>query len=124
MKKIEMGKKYKCEGVKGVVRYTDGKRPGYPVLFETVMGDLYQCDEYGRSYGSAQLTEISPYADIPIDAPGWARLYGEEWVPRYFAGIGANGKPTAWEYGATSFSANGEKTFWDEFTISKPEGVS
>jgi hypothetical protein len=122
MKKIEMGKKYSCEGVKGVVRYTDGKRPGYPVLFETHIGNLYQCDEYGRSYSGGKLTEISPYADIPIDTPGWARM-DWTWNPRYFAGVDADGRPMAWLDGTTSFSSGGKKISWDEFTTTKPEGV-
>lgn len=125
MKKIEMGKKYRRGDQSGAVRYVDGKNRRFPVLWEDDFGGVYSFDECGKSASlGPPLIEISPYADIPIDTPGWARYAGLRWVPRYFAGIDVNGKPVAWADGATSFSSiNGAKLTWDEFTTTKPEVV-
>lgn len=79
MKKIEMGKKYSFCGDAGQVRYVDGKCPGKPVLWESSdSGFPHLFDAFGRhrveegpfTGQESWLVEVSPYEDIPIDAPG------------------------------------------------------
>ena len=139
MKKIEMGKKYRTWGgspVRLLCVDADNDRPVVGLVFDNTLKDinewLYHWDQYGSYLGVndprgedlVDLVEISPYADIPIDTPGWARGYDGEWVPRYFAGINDAGNPMAWTHGATSFSTDdGGVTSWDEFTTTRPEGV-
>lgn len=132
MKKIEMGKKYRTRDGRDVRILCVDRKHEFPVvgLFD------YQGEEHVYAWmsegfhagagvkNSLDLVEVSPYADIPIDAPGWARDHGREWVPRYFAGVSGSGKPMAWVDGATSFSTIcGRKMSWTEFTTTKPEGV-
>lgn len=127
MKKIEMGKKYRTRDGKSVrILCVDSNDPVYPVvgLFDG-KGQPDTWTEHGNIVVGEEryldLVEISPYADIPIDTPGWARL-DLRWWPRYFAGV-SKGRPTAWRGGATSFTADGERYGCDEFTTTKPEGV-
>lgn len=63
----------------------------------------------------SQLKEVTTYDEIPIDTPGYAWNYEDNKLPRYFAGISDHGKPLVWMYGTTSFSANGKKTWFDNF---------
>lgn len=118
---IEMGKKYKLLNTTLQVRYTDGKQAGYPVCCEDDYGGVYLFTAEGvwRADKTVRLVEISPYADIAIDAPGWAR-HGSDWLPSYFAGV-SRSRPTVWRGGATSFSAEGQWYGCDEFTTTKPE---
>lgn len=127
---IEMGKKYRTRdgrdvrilcvdrtgelpvvGLMPVVGLVGGKED---VLSWTIDG------LWALSDNPNDLIEISPYSDIEIDAPGWARE-GKEWYPRHFAGV-ENGVPMTWKNGCTSHTAQA-KTSWDEFTTTKPEGA-
>lgn len=122
---IEMGKKYKLLDIPVRVRYTDGKQAGYPVCCEDDWGAVYlfTADGVWRTDNTKRLVEISPYSDIAIDAPGWARYGAEEfWTPLHFAGVN-RGRPTCWRYGKTSHTANGDFDIWGEFTTTKPEGL-
>lgn len=52
------------------------------------------------------LIEIGPYEDFKIDEPVMVRDTTDDyWQPRYFAGVDAKGRPTAWDYGGTSWSS-------------------
>jgi hypothetical protein len=139
MKKIEMGKKYRTrDGRDAEVARIDLQATFRPVLaiITEPSGKQWaqQFTEYGSPYECVtspeipetddDLVEVSPYADIPIDTPGWARTLpvGIGWTPAYFAGVGDSGRPMCWSRGQTSFTT-GQRIGWDEFTTSKPEGV-
>lgn len=129
MKKIEMGKKYRTRDGRAVrLLCVDRKHQTYPVV--GLVGDpeilvawtsngLYSIQEER----DCDLVEISIYADIPIDTPGWAHLLGFDWRRCHFAGVDEKGRPLTWLNGRTSFTAEGRRVFWDEFVITKPEGV-
>ena len=138
MKKIEIGKKYRTRNGRDVrILCVDAERisPVVGLVTNTKNGGdwigewIGEWCSYGRYLGECRgqheydLVEVSPYADIPIDTPGWARNYGGRWFARYFAGVTDEGRPTAWLSGATSFSSGGERLDWQEFTTTKPEGV-
>lgn len=126
MKKIEMGKKYKAAQtgrttvLSGNLRWVDGKNPHTPVAWESDCGDVLFFDPYGIA-NLFSLVEVSPYADIPIDTPGWARD-GARWFRCHFADIHLSGLPMVWDDGKTSFTTE-DQSSWDEFTTTKPEGV-
>ena len=132
MKKIEMGKKYRTRDGRDVRILCVDSKGTLPVVGLVTerdnSGDFIECWRLDGTYFSVtdqyrrDLIEISPYADIPIDTPGWARAEFE-WRPRYFAGVDVAGNPTTWADGMTSFSADGRKSTWFEFTTTKPEGV-
>ena len=129
MKKIEMGKKYRAMRagssvvLTGSLRWVDGKKASRPVAWEADCGDVYYFDAYGNN-DLFCLVEIPPYADIPIDTPGWARgSLDHGWRRRHFAGLAEDGRPMAWDDGTTSHTADGARETWDEFTTTKPEGV-
>lgn len=130
MKKIEMGKKYRTRDGKSVrILCVDSNDPVYPVvgLFDG-KGQPDTWTEHGNIVVGEEryldLVEISPYADIPIDTPGWARgSLDHGWRRRHFAGLAEDGRPMAWDDGTTSHTADGARETWDEFTTTKPEGV-
>jgi hypothetical protein len=62
-----------------------------------------------------EVKEANEYEGIPIDTPGYAWNDEDNKLPRYFAGISPHGKTLVWMYGATSFSALGRKTWFDNF---------
>jgi hypothetical protein len=68
----------------------------------------------------SQLKEVNPYQDMPIDTPGYAWNDEDNKLPRYFAGISPHGKTLVWMYGATSFSSDGKKTWFDNFEPLSP----
>lgn len=126
---IEMGKKYRTrDGRNARILCVDGPHERWPVV-GCIKGDssITMWDTKGMynvfGYHRKDLIEISPYSDIAIDAPGWARS-GKRWYPRHFAGIETtSGLPMAWDVGKTSHTANGDYNVWDEFTTTKPEGL-
>lgn len=127
MKKIEMGKKYRTlNGFPVRVLCIDklGEFPVVGLVDDRVIESWTADGSVAFSFNCSEslaLVEVSPYEDIPIDTPGWARL-GNSWTTRYFAGV-LGGRPMTWLGGATSFTADGDRNFCDEFTTTKPEGV-
>ena len=127
---IEMGKKYTYQGNRGTVKFIDGKYDHHPVIWERERDGMpFLFTLQGKSLDSDHcLVEISPYSDIAIDAPGWARDADKrspdhKWTPVHFARVGKNGKPICFSYGKTSHTT--QETFeWDEFTTTKPEEVA
>ena len=105
MKEIEVGKKYTFDGYLGIIRYTDGKEPKYPVLWKDLgTGATYHFSikGYWRGDDKTRLIEVSPYFDIPIDTPVWARHEKtDKWISGHFAGV-INGRPTTWIGGGTN----------------------
>ena len=64
-------------------------------------------------YGNNLISMISPWEDVPIDTKVRVKPFEKsEWVNRYFAGVNSQGKPTAWDGGATSWSAE-DATPWN-----------
>ena len=49
------------------------------------------------------------WSKVPIDTPVLASCDGERWYRRYFAGM-RDGKPETYDVGATSWSANDNRT--------------
>jgi hypothetical protein len=49
------------------------------------------------------------WSKVPIDTPVLASSDGERWYRRYFAGV-RDGKPEAYDVGATSWSVDGNRT--------------
>ena len=65
------------------------------------------------SYDTDLISMVSPWEDVPIDAKVRVKPFEKsEWVNRYFAGLTSEGKPTAWDGGATSWSAE-DATPWN-----------
>jgi hypothetical protein len=123
MSNIKVGDIYNFLGKPGFIKFIDGKKPGFPVGWETIAGDIHLFTEEGIWVVSDyyKLEKICPYKDIPIDTPGWARIKGYVWLPRHFAGV-SGGRPLTWMDGMTSHT--GYSTIsWDEFTTTKPEGL-
>lgn len=124
---IEMGKKYRTRDGRDVRILCVDAPGGYPVrgyLLSTGESGLWTSGGSWLPTGephSGDLIEISPYSDIAIDTPGWARS-GGKWWPRHFAGVFSSGEPMTWDNGATSHTTN-DKSAWDEFTTTKPEGL-
>jgi hypothetical protein len=77
--------------------------------------DLYT---YGgrHSNGTVVLVEeYNPYEDWPIDCKVRVRMTTTSaWDNRHFAGVNKEGKPTAWDSGCTSYTANKfSKSTWN-----------
>jgi hypothetical protein len=115
---IEMGKKYRTRDgrdVRILCVDANGDRP----VVGLINGNVHIWNPDGQYWVNEEfnsdLIEISPYSDIAIDAPGWARDEGAiGWSPCYFGGVGGDGKPRAWVK---------QSYVWDEFTTTNPEGA-
>ena len=62
MKEIEVGKKYTFDGYLGIIRYTDGKEPKYPVLWKDLgTGATYHFSikGYWRGDDKTKLIELN-----------------------------------------------------------------
>jgi hypothetical protein len=129
---IEMGKKYRTRDGQDV-RILCVDAPGSRPVISLVDNNLCRWTEdghfwIGRNNHHMDLIEVTPYSDIAIDAPGWARdadknSQDHKWQPVHFARVGENGKPLCFAYGGTSHSTLGKTFEWDEFTTKKPEGL-
>jgi len=82
--------------------------------------DVYSFSEYGDFYkkdsnNTLDLIEISPYADIPIDAKVlvWNSGFEKGKIKRHFGGVSESGKPMAFDSGETSFTSEFAPTEWD-----------
>lgn len=86
---------------------------GQEICFSyTIDGKFY----YSTSSGS-DLVEFTPWDDFKVDDPVLVKnLDDNYWVKRYFAGVDANGDPTTWYSGATSWSTSTQSIVehWDE----------
>ena len=84
--------------------------------------DLKYITNHSGSY--RDLVEVNPYEDFKIDDPVvcWTDKDPKDKRKRYFAGLSHDGKPTAFNHGATSFSDKGNfrPMSWDH-CISKEE---
>ena len=57
------------------------------------------------SLSELDLTEISPWEDFKIDDPVMIKFANSSyWLRRYFAGVNADGEPTVYKGGSTSWS--------------------
>ena len=123
---IEMGKKYRTRDGRDVRLLCVDGPSFYPVVgfLETSLMSWSSDGRFSREQThehDRDLIEVSTYSDIAIDTPGWARTV-KAWYPRHFAGVDASGDPMTWDNGATSHTTN-DKSVWDEFTTTKPEGL-
>ena len=120
-KPVSMEKKYRTRDGRNVrVLLLDWEHDEYPVV--AVMKDqVVVYTAQGKYYSNSQessfdLIEVSQW-DFPIDTPVLVRDYDNEvWNKRYFSGVNKEGKPTAFERGVTSFSAepNVRKVTWEQ----------
>lgn len=112
---IEMHKKYKTrDGHPVRILCVDciGKNFAFPViaLVKNTEGEehieQYMPDgHYHKNHeDDLDLIEVQPWEDFKIDDPVLVSDDGECWYKRHFAGIGCNGRPTAFNDGATSFT--------------------
>lgn len=132
MKKIEMGKKYRTRAGHAVrILCVDRDDKDYPVVglpkFEIGGEGLIPFTAEGSyeagKHSPFDLVEVPPYADIPIDTPGWARGADGHWHRRHFAGVGSDGLPKCWVEGKTKHTSYSCLSYFHEFTTTKPEGV-
>jgi len=115
--KIEKGKKYRLRGYpesEVVILDTELDSP-YPVAakLRTCPADPWELSTYteGGSYSvrgvrDIGLIEVSPYADFKVDEPVMVSDGDLPYRRRYFAGIGPDGIPRAWDGGATSWTTD------------------
>jgi hypothetical protein len=133
MKKIEIWKKYRTRDGRDVrILCIDRNHPYYRVVGLVGINDEpCMWSEDGAFIANDEdmreldLVEITAYEKISIDTPGWARKFSRtpdvnDWTPRYFAGVSKNGRPMCWDGGATSFTAAGRPSEWEEFTTIDP----
>lgn len=82
-------------------------------------------DTYNPEEALRIVMEYKPHIDwskVPVDTKIWVRnangsIHGSgKWYKRYFAGY-KNGKIYVWANGATSYSAEGRTTEWDEVKL-------
>jgi hypothetical protein len=67
------------------------------------------------------LIEVGPYDDFKVDDPVMVRDDSEnKWVRRHFAGVAPDGKPVAWNVGATSWTTE-SRTSWSFCRRPTPE---
>jgi len=118
---IEIGKKYRTTDGTKVRRIlcVDRSHVVYPVVAELVTGEIttHTLDGVSSGLRDYALVEVKPYEDFKIDEPVMVRrVYGDPWVRRHFAGVNADGKPTTWDYGKTSWSREpyNQISVWDE----------
>lgn len=134
MTQITMTGTYFCRGDterKYPVRVlcVDGRNPKYPVVAEFFNGSFWVSENFtltgGMCIGEASefdLIEHNPWADVPVDTPVWVRDKSGAWCARHFAEY-KDGRVWAWEAGCTSHTANGGALWWNEASITKPEGA-
>lgn len=112
---IEMGKKYRTKsGVSVRILCVDRKCAEYPVVVEMENGVIMTYPLSGRSNQTMfSLVEVKPYEEFRIDEPVMVSDSGITWIPRYFAGVRADGRPCTFNEGQTSWTSNGEVTSWN-----------
>ncbi len=68
------------------------------------------CIEQAKAWLNAEYQEPPvDWSKVPIDTPVLASSDGEKWYRRYFAGM-RDGKPEAYDVGATSWSVDNNRT--------------
>jgi len=124
MNKISMDKKYKTrngefEAKPLIINMNDGNYSVACLLTELKNGNQHiaKFSEYGGFYCSDDvsgfdLIEVSPYADIPIDAKVLVWNGKGDKIKRHFAGISDTGNPMAFDSGTTSFTSPCNPSTW------------
>jgi len=117
--KIEKGKKYRlrdCPESEVVILDTELDPPytvaaklkraphrEWEIMTFSSTGEFDTMKEYGNGN---DLIEVSPYADFKVDEPVMVSDGDLPYRRRYFAGIGPDGIPRAWDAGATSWTTD------------------
>jgi len=125
MNKISMDKKYKTrdgnfEAKPLIINMNYDDYPVACLMTSLKDGSQYvaKFSKHGGFYwddsaNSLDLIEVSPYADIPIDAKVLVWYSDDKKIKRHFAGVSESGKPMAWAGGHTSFTSDYPPAVWD-----------
>jgi hypothetical protein len=114
--KIEIGKKYKTKGGRPVeILAVKPEFGGYQVVGMIEGDEDFATWTLSGHFFTEPLFEVSPYDDFKIDDKVLVRECPEDaGLRRYFAGVAKDGRPRAWNGGATSWTAHGEDpTAWE-----------
>jgi len=97
------------------------------ISWQDCNGQIYHTGPDGCKYTHAietrdAIERVEDYRDYQIDEPVMVRdCDTNDWIPRYFAGLNDGGFPTAWDSGATKWSAYGERSAWLQCRRPTPE---